>query len=151
MEKADILELAIRCLEGKENDLGEQESPAKQNDEESPQRSPLRQRNENTKSSRTEREIEMTPIRPKGLSKTALRTLSPQFQANPVDGNDTKKNKLGPSRQVFKPLLNHPINSITKRSKQNGIPRMVKSCQSTYTSSVTHAYPLQTIWRPWTQ
>lgn len=149
MEKADILELAIRCLEGKENELSKRPIPGKKNDESTTQRSPLQQRNENTLSPKTERKIEITPIRQRGLSKIALRKLSPQFQA--TEGNNIKDNTFRQSPQVFKPLLNHPINLITKCSKENDVPRTVTSCQLTYTSSLTHAYPLQTIWRPWTQ
>lgn len=147
MEKADILELAIRCLEGKDNTENDTSSCLERdNNRRTQQRRPLAQLSENTTQSavETKRELEVTPIRTKSFLTTTLRT-------DLTGDENMSSTRGGQPRAELKPLLNHPIRSFRKCNRRNVITRVNTPYQVSYdTSSKLQPSSLNPIWRPWT-
>ena len=122
MEKADILELAIRCLEGKEaSNLNEEETTTDD-------RKPF-ERLENTSSSK----LETTPVR-----KQCLKTPTSIRKYEHDENTDITQ-----FAAEFKPLLQHPIRSLSIRNEYDDVMEQppIKSNDSLRKSP---------IWRPWT-
>ena len=143
MEKADILELAIRCLQEKDDN----EVSSSSEKDKPPQRTPLKQLNENTQLSNIKRKLEVTPTRETFLSKSTSRVRAP-FETD--DNIWTPPMAIAQPRAEFKPVLNHPIKSFTKPSKENDITYLAKSHQSPrLTTSHMDSRTIQSIWRPW--
>lgn len=126
MEKADILELAIRCLEGKEQTILN-EGTSKTD------RKPLEPLPNNTPSPKAKNKVETTPIRKTILRATTVTKSEP-------DENDTKVPTQ--FRAEFKPLLQHPIRSLS----------MINVYDDIISKDQSHQSPTKNnpIWRPWT-
>ena len=132
MEKADILELAIRCLEGKEqeSDTCNEKQATRITD-----RKPFEnlKRLENNSSPR--RQLETTPIR-----MSCTKAVITKFEEN--ENTPCKLHK------DFKPLLRHPIRSFSINNEYSDVIQMDQSDQSPIkTSDSPKKIP---IWRPWT-
>lgn len=128
MEKADILELAIRCLEGKEEPCSSEETAI-------PNRKPF-ERLENIPSPNGKLKLETTPIR-----KQCLKTTS-------TSESDENTTVIGQFPAEFKPLLQHPIRSFSMRNEYDDAIRMGQSNQSPVKTS--YSLKKNPIWRPWT-
>ena len=124
MEKADILELAIRCLEGKEQIACSNEGKRNATSE----RKPF-DRLENTPSPKGKLKLETTPIRTNCLKAGTTKC-------------EPYENSQFPAE--FKPLLQHPIRSFSMSTEYENVICMDQSNHS----------PIRTnensIWRPWT-
>lgn len=121
MEKADILELAIRCLESKEQQVIE-DKENKIND-----RKPFEALENNTKG---KFKLETTPIRT-----NCFKTRKHELAENCNDENSMNFRQLSAE---FKPLLHHPIRSFNRRDSEyqtNQLPTKILK---------------NPIWRPWT-
>ena len=162
MEKADILELAIRCLEGKEND---QTIKHKENNQ---PRRPLGNMTENSLLRDTSLRIN-TPIKDTSLrntpskntpaadtatTNTPLRSIKREFDVTPTrvwsmtssledDDKMTMTPSSGQFREDIEPLLNHPIKSF-RFSRKNHM-----SYEESYEKESSQLRSSLRIWRPW--
>lgn len=138
MEKADILELAIRCLEGKEQTTSSNED--KENT--TKKRKPLERLQNNTPSLNEERKpLQTTPIRMK-----YFKVISPFPKSEPDENSQSQVTGEFPAE--FKPLLQHPITAFSVINKCDDV---IPTDQSNRTPTKTNVSQKRyTIWRPWT-
>jgi hypothetical protein len=120
MEKADILELAIRCLENKEQTSSNEDTAMTE-------RKPF-ERLENTSSSK----LETTPIR-----KQCLKTPTTKYERD--ENTDIEK-----FAAEFRPLLQHPIRSFSTRNDDDDVT------EQSPIKSINDSLRKIPIWRPWT-
>lgn len=123
MEKADILELAIRCLEGKE-----QTACANEDKKNTSERKPFDRLENKTPSPNGKFKLETTPIRANCL-KAATTKCEPD------------ENSQFPAE--FKPLLQHPIRYFSMSTEYDDA---IRTDQSNHSLVKTNE---NLIWRPW--
>ncbi len=131
MEKADILELAIRCLEDKDQtSLDENTTMA--------DRKPFERLENNSPSPNGKLKLETTPIRKQCLKTTTT----------PKSGDDENTTVIGQFPAEFKPLLQHPIRSFSIRNEYDDAICMDQSYHSPENND--DSLKNNPIWRPWT-